>query len=117
MVIGDEIINKGNVVDVFLDTSPGNIILTVTGWVKKVKKRNNVSTKMSEKLYVDVFLYHNIPLKDATRVDILNRMYSEPRRNRKFCDNLIKIKIKKKRYTDNDVHANTDPKLQNMSNI
>ena len=42
------------------------------------------------KLYTDGLLYHNIPLKDVTKVDILNIMYIDPRKKRKFCDNLIK---------------------------
>ena len=49
-----------------------------------------------------------------TNVDILNKMYSETRRKRKCCDNIIKKEKKKIIYTDNDVHAKIDPKLQNM---
>ena len=59
---------------------------------------------MSVELDVYEFLYHNIPLKDVTKVDILNRMYIEQRKNQKCCENLIN-KYTKKKYTDNDVHA------------
>ena len=69
------------------------------------------------KLDVDGLLNHNIPLKDVIKVDILNRMYSDPQKNRKCCDNLIKKDRKNFFYIDNDVHANIDPKLQNMSKI
>ena len=44
-------------------------------------------------------------------------MYSDPQKKRKCCDNLIKKEMKKTQYIDNDVHAYTDPKLQNMSKI
>ena len=37
MVIGDGIINKGYVVDVLKDTSPGNDILGENCWMKKVE--------------------------------------------------------------------------------
>ena len=66
------------------------------------------------KLYVEVFLYHNIPLKYVTKVVILNMMYSDPRKKRTFCDNLMKKETNKKKYIDNYVHAKIDPKLQNM---
>ena len=85
MFIGDGIIKKGYVVDVFPDISPGNNIPIETVWVKKVDKCNNVSTIMSVKLDVDVLLYHNIPLKDVTKVGILNIMYSNPQKRRKYC--------------------------------
>ena len=70
---------------------------------------------MSLKLDVDGLIYHNIPLKDVTKVDILNRMYSEPQN--KCCDNIIKKDTRKKIYTDNDVHAKIDIKIQMMSKI
>ena len=72
---------------------------------------------MSVKLDVDGLLYHNIPLKDVTKVEILNIMYSEPQKNRQCCDNLIKKETKKPKYTDNGVHAKIGPKLQNTSII
>ena len=37
--------------------------------------------------------------------------------NRKYCDNIIKKETREKKYTDNDVHANIDPKLQKMSKV
>ena len=74
MVTVDGIINKGYEVDVFPDTFTGNRIPEGTGWVKKVDKCNNGSTKMSVKLDVDGFLYHNITLKGVSRVYILNIM-------------------------------------------
>ena len=77
MVIGYGIIKKTYVVDVLIDKFPGNNILTGTGWVKKVDKCNNGSTKISVKLNVDELLYQNIPVRYVTRVDIVNRMYSE----------------------------------------
>ena len=82
-------------VDVLPDTSPGNTILARTGWVNKVYKFNNVSTTISVKLYVNGFLYHNIPLEDVTKVDIIKIMYSDPQKKRKCCDNLIKKEMKK----------------------
>ena len=77
MVTVDGIINKGYEVDVFPDTFTGNRIPEGTGWVKKVDKCNNGSTKISVKLNVDELLYQNIPVRYVTRVDIVNRMYSE----------------------------------------
>ena len=68
------------------------------------------------KLDVDGLLNHNIPLKDVIKVDILNRMYSDPQKNRKCCDNLIN-KETKKHYMDNYVHANINPELEKMSKI
>ena len=50
---------------------------------------------MSVRLYVDRFLYLNIPMKFVTKVEILNRMCSEQQRNLKCCDNLTKKKTKK----------------------
>ena len=67
-------------VDVFPDTPPGNNIPAGTGWVKKVEKWNNGSATLSVKLYVYGFIYHNITLQDVTRVEILNRMYSDPQK-------------------------------------
>ena len=55
--------------------------------MKKVEKCNNESTTMPVQLYVDGFLYYNIQLKYVTKVDILNRVYSEPGNKRNFCDN------------------------------
>ena len=69
-------------VNVLPYTSPGNIISEGTGWVKKVEKCNNGSTTISVKLNVDGLIYHNIILKDVTEVDILNKLYSEPRKKR-----------------------------------
>ena len=37
---------------------------------------------MSVELDVDGFLYHNIPHKDVTKVDIINRIYSEPQKQK-----------------------------------
>ena len=76
-------------VDVLPDTSIENNTLAGTGWIKKVEKRDIGSTTVSMKLDGDGFLYHNIPLNDVTKVDILNRMYSEPQKKRKCCDNII----------------------------
>ena len=78
MVIGDAIINKGYVVGVLPDTFPGNNIPVGTGWVKRVEKWNNRPTTMSVKLDIDGLLYHNIPPKYVTNLDILNILYSEP---------------------------------------
>ena len=64
-------------VDVLPHTSPANIIQTGICWVNKVEKCNNGSTKFSVKLEISEFFNHNIPLKDVTKVYILNRMYSE----------------------------------------
>ena len=69
------------------------------------------------KLDFDGLIGHNIPLKDVTKFYILNIMNIEPRKNRKFCDNLKKKDTKKKDYIDNDVHAKIDPKLQSISKI
>ena len=77
MVIGDIIINKGDIVYVFSYISDGNNIPSVIGWVKKIDRFNNVLTTISVKLDVDGFIYHNITLKGVTNVDILNRIYSE----------------------------------------
>ena len=38
MVIGYGIIKRGGVIDVLPDTSPGNNILEVNSWVKKVEE-------------------------------------------------------------------------------
>ena len=54
---------------------------------------------MSVKLYVDIFLYQNIPLKDVTNIDILNRVYSEPRKKRKML-----LQYHKKRYKEKNVY-------------
>ena len=78
MVIRYVIIKNGDVVDVLPDTSPGNNILPETGCVKKVENFNNGSTKISAKLDVDGFLYQKISMKNVTKVDIINRMYSDP---------------------------------------
>ena len=48
--------------------------------MKKIDKYNNGSNTIPGKLYVDVLLYHNITLKDLTKVDILIRMYSDPQK-------------------------------------
>ena len=55
-----------------------------TGWVNKVEKFKNRSTTISEKFDIYGLLYQNIPLKDVTKVDILNIMYSDPTTNSKF---------------------------------
>ena len=99
-------------VDVLPYTPPGNNKPVGNGWVKKVEKCNNVSTTMSVKLD---FYELNIPLKYVTKVEILNRIYSDPQKKRKYCDNTIHKDTKKNNYTDNDVHANIGPKLQKMS--
>ena len=57
-------------VDVLQDTSPVNNWQTGTGWLNIVEKCNNGSTTVSVKLDVDGLLYHNIPLKNVTNVDI-----------------------------------------------
>ena len=44
MIIGDDIIKKGNVFYMLTDTSPGNNIPAGTGWVNKVYKFINGST-------------------------------------------------------------------------
>ena len=77
MDIGYGAIKKEYVVDVLPETCNGNNILTGTGWMKKVEKCNSESTTMSVKLYIYGLLYHNITLKDVTKVDILNRIHSE----------------------------------------
>ena len=64
--------------NVLSDKYPGNNIPKVTGWVNKVDKCNYGSTTISVKFDVDGFIYHNIILKDATKVGILNRMHSKP---------------------------------------
>ena len=48
--------------------------------MKKVEKCNSESTTMSVKLYIYGLLYHNITLKDVTKVDILNRIHSEQKK-------------------------------------
>ena len=52
MVAGDGKIKKRDVVYVFPNTSPGNIIPAVTVWVKKIEKYHNGSTTMLLKLDV-----------------------------------------------------------------
>ena len=84
MVIQYGRIKKGVVVYVLPDTSPGNNTPTGNGWVKKVEKCNNVSTTTSVKLDVYGLLYHNIPLKDVTKVEIKNIMYSETQKFEMF---------------------------------
>ena len=111
MVIVYGIIIKRYVVDVIPYTSTGNNIPEETGWANKVEKCNNVSTTMSVKLDVDGLLYKNIPLKYVTKVDILNRMYSDPIKKRKCCDNIINKYTKKKFYKNNDMHARIDTKI------
>ena len=74
MDIGDGIINKGGVFYVVSYTYPGNNIQTGTGWVNKLEKCNNGFTTMSVNLDVDGFIYPNIPLKDVSKVDVLNIM-------------------------------------------
>ena len=103
--------------DVLPYTYHGNNIRSVTDWMKKVDKYNNGSTTISVKFDVYGLLYHNIPLKYVTNVVILNMMYSDPRKKRTFCDNLMKKETNKKKYIDNYVHAKIDPKLQNMSKV
>ena len=103
-------------IGVLQDKYPISNIPEVTGWVNKVEKYKNGSTKISVKLDIDGLVYHNIPLKYVTKVDMLNRMYSEPYKKRKCCENIIKKEITKN-YIDNDVHENIDPKLQKMSKI
>ena len=66
---------------------------------------------MSVKLDVDGLLYHNIPLKDVTKVEILNRMYSDKRKNKKMLQYHKEID-KGKKYTNNDVHANIYPNFR-----
>ena len=111
MVTGDGIIKEGYFVDVLPDASHGNNIMAGTGCLNKVDKCNNESTTMSVQLYVDGFLYYNIQLKYVTKVDILNRMYSDPIKKRKCCDNIINKYTKKKVYKNNDMHARIDTKI------
>ena len=59
----------------------------------KVEKYNNVSTIMPVKFDVDGFIYGNIPLKDVTKVYILNIMNSEPQKS----DVMTVSKIKRQR--------------------
>ena len=80
MFIGDEIIKKRYDVGVFTNTSPGSNIPNGAVWLKKVEKCNNVSITTSVKLDADLFIYHNVPLKDVTKVDTLNRIYRYPRK-------------------------------------
>ena len=84
MVIGDGIIKEVYVVDDFLDTYPGNNILTGSGWINKVDKCNILSTAMSVNLDAYGLLYQIIPLKDVTEVDILHIIYSEKQKNGNF---------------------------------
>ena len=98
MVIGDVIIKKGDVVDVLPYISLGNNVLAGTGWVNKSEKCNNELTAMSVKLDVYGLLYHTIPLKYATEFDNLKIMYSDPQKNRFFCDNIINKETRKKSY-------------------
>ena len=93
MVIGYGMFKKVYVVDVQPDTSPGNNITSETGWVDKVEKYNNLSTIMPVKFDVDGFIYGNIPLKDVTKVYILNIMNSEPQKS----DFMTVSKIKRQR--------------------
>ena len=79
MVIGDGITNRGDVVDVFPYKYPRNIIPSGTGWVNKAERCKIVSDRISGRLDVNRFIYHYMPLKDVTKVDILKRMYSESR--------------------------------------
>ena len=58
----------------------------------------HVSTTISGNLDVYGLIYHNIPLKDVTKVDILKKLYSDPQKKRKYCDNLIKKKSNEKLY-------------------
>ena len=81
MFIGDGIIKKLDMVAVLPDTSPRNNIPSGTGWVKKVQKCNTGSNTTSVRLDVNVLLYHNIPLKYVTKVDILNIMYNETQKS------------------------------------
>ena len=57
------------------------------------------------------FLYHNTPLKDVTKVEVLNIMYSDPRRKRKCCNNIVKKETMRTNYTDNYLHTKINPKL------
>ena len=114
MVKGYVIIKKGDMVDILPDTYPGNIIHTGTGWVKKVEKCKNGSTTMSMKLDINGLICHNKPLKGVTKVDVLNRVYRNPHKKRKFCDDIINKETKKTNNTDNGLHVRIDPKLQNM---
>ena len=116
MLIQDGIIKKGDLVDVFAYKSPGNNTPEGTGWMKKVDKWINGSTKMSVKFYVDGLIYHNIPLKNVTKVEILNTMYSDIWK----IENVVTISKRnrqRRKYTDNNAHASIDPNVQNMSKI
>ena len=104
-------------VDVLPDTYPDNNIPSGTGWVTNVEKCENGSATLSVKLDVDEFIYQNLPLKNVTKVEILNIIYSEQQKKRKYCDNLIKKETDKTTYTDNDVNADIDTRLQRMSKI
>ena len=77
-------IQMGDVIDVLPDASTGNNILTVHVWVNKVEKCNNGSNKISVKLDVYGLVYHNITLKDVTKAEVLNRMYTERRKREMF---------------------------------
>ena len=66
--------------------------------MKKVDKYNNGSTTMSVKLDVDGLIYHNIHLNDVTKVDILNRMYSEPQKTENVVTISLKNRQRKKVY-------------------
>ena len=66
---------------------------------------------MAVKLDVWGMIYHNIPLKDVTNIDILNIIYSV----RDFLWKSHKERYKENFYTDIDVYVNIGPKLQNMS--
>ena len=117
MVIGYGMITKGGMVDMLPYKSPVDNKSTGTGWVNKIDQCKNLFTTMSMKLDVGGFLYQNITLEEVTKIDILNRIYSELQKNRKFCDNIINKDTKKNVYTDNGVHAKIEPKLQKMSKI
>ena len=96
MFVGDEIINKVDNVDVFPDTSPGKNILTGAGRIKKVKKFSNGSTSFSVKLDVYGSIYSNKSLKDTTKNDILNRLYSDSQKR----ENVVIISRRKNIYEE-----------------
>ena len=83
MVIRHVIVKKEDLVDVFPEKAPGNTRPAGTGWVKRIQKWNIGPTKISVKLDVYRFIYHIIPLKDVTKIDILTKIYGEPRKRRK----------------------------------
>ena len=72
---------------------------------------------MSVKLYIYGFLYKSIPLKDVTKVEILNIMYSKTLKTKMLWQYRKERDKEKILYIENYVHVNIYPKTHRMSKI